>query len=76
MLLQASQLSLGQRHAAVLDAQRRVPQELLDLGNRLLVLIQPQALFGDAQPEENDRIVSIKTGPLAQITESIGHGRA
>ena len=45
LLLQAPHLALGQRHASVLDAQRGVPQQLLDFGDRLRVVVDPQTLL-------------------------------
>ena len=56
LLLQAPQLALGERHASVLDAQRGVPQQLLDLGDRARVVVDRRSrCCGEAQREDRRR---------------------
>ncbi len=56
----------------VLDAQRGVPQQLLDRGDRVLALVAAQLLRGQSQREIHDRIVAIERRPLVQIAEDLG----
>ena len=74
LLLQAPQILLGQRHPAILDAQRGFPEDLLDAGDGGLVaaLLQPE--LRQMQRQIDRRVVAIQHRARVQIADDLGHG--
>ena len=57
LALNVAQAAFGQRHLAVLDTQRRIPHELLDLGNRRGAAVLHQPLLRGVQRHVDDDII-------------------
>ena len=72
LLLQAAQIALGEREIAVLDAQRGVPEQLRNRGNRLLAVIGAQSLLRHAKPEIDDAIIAEQRRTAVQIPQDFG----
>ena len=64
LLLQPPQIALGERHVAVLDAQRGVPQQLLRPRRSCPCRCRAQPLLRQAQREKDDRVVAVERRPL------------
>ena len=72
LLLQAPQILLGQRHPAVLDTQRRLPEDLLDAGDGVLVIVALQAKLREVQREKDRGVVAVEHRPRVQIAKNLG----